>query len=249
MEAMVQQAIALGLNEVCFTDHIDYGVKTDDGPKERRNCVRETFFEEIDRMRHMYGDRIVIRAGMEFGIQTHTIPAYQRIFDAWPFDFIILSNHQVDDKEFWNQAFQTGKSEDEFQRRYYEAIDEVTQRYHDYCVLGHLDMIKRYDKLGNYPDEKILDIAERILRRVISEGKGIEVNTSSFRYRLEDLTPSHRILELYRDLGGRILTLGSDAHKVEYLADHIEAVRPTLRRIGFKEFCTFERMQPIFHVL
>ena len=167
----------------------------------------------------------------------------------YEFDFIILSNHQVDDLEFWSQDFQKGKTQEEFQRRYYEQIYEVMNLYHDYSILGHLDMIKRYDLVGPYPDEKILDIIERILRLAIKEGKGIEVNTSCYRYQLPDLTPSRKILELYHELGGEILTLGSDAHRPEDLADQIENVKPILRQIGFRSICTFTKMTPEFHAL
>ena len=75
------------------------------------------------------------------------------------------------------------------------------------------------------------------------------MNTSSFRYGLPDLTPSREILELYHQLGGRILTIGSDAHAPDQLGDHIPEVQAVLKDIGFREFCTFEQMQPIFHPL
>ena len=125
----------------------------------------------------------------------------------------------------------------------------MVQQYDDYSVLGHLDMIKRYDPCGAYPDEKILPLVEQILRQAIADGKGIEVNTSSFRYGLPDLTPSRAILELYRDLGGRVLTIGSDAHETAHLGDHVPEVRRILREMGFREFCTFESMKPVFHPL
>ena len=196
METMVQKALALGLNELCFTDHIDYGVKTDDGPPERRNCDCRLYFQELADIRRRFGDKITVKAGMEFGIQPHTIPQFQKIFDMYEFDFIILSNHQVDDLEFWSQDFQKGKTQEEFQRRYYEQIYEVMNLYHDFSILGHLDMIKRYDLVGPYPDEKILDIIERILRLAIKEGKGIEVNTSC-RKRKADSSADRFSLYLY----------------------------------------------------
>lgn len=122
-------------------------------------------------------------------------------------------------------------------------------RFQHYSVLGHLDMIKRYDNLGPFPDKKVLHLIEKILRRAIDDGKGIEVNTSSFRYGLPDLTPSREILALYHQLGGRILTIGSDAHSPDQLGDHIPQVRAILKDMGFREFCTFEKMQPVFHPL
>ena len=88
-----------------------------------------------------------------------------------------------------------------------------------------------------------------ILKKAIADGKGIEVNTSCFRYHLSDLTPSKKILQMYHDLGGRILTFGSDTHKEEHVGFKIEEVKEIVREIGFKEFATFEKMKPIFHPL
>ena len=243
MEEMVLRAIDQGLDEVCFTEHVDYGVKTD------TNCNYPLYFNELERLQAKYGDRITIRRGAEFGVQLETVPQYEADFQDHSFDFIILSNHQINNQEFWNQRFQAGKSQEEFHAAYYRAIFCVMGRFRHYSVLGHLDMIKRYDQFGPYPDRKVLSLIRKILRRAIGEGKGIEVNTSSFRYGLPDLTPSREILELYRQLGGRILTIGSDAHSPAHLASHFPEVRAILKDIGFREFCTFEKMQPIFHPL
>lgn len=240
MEEMVKQAIAIGLDEIAFTEHVDYGVKTD------TNCPYDRYFEELGRLRERYAGRLSIRAGIEFGVQTHTVERYRRDFAAYPFDFVILSNHQIGDREFWDYGFQKGKSQEEYQHAYYEAILKLVRQYRDYSVLGHLDMIKRYDPCGDYPDARILGIVEQILRQVILDGKGIEVNTSSFEYGLKDLTPSREILKLYHRLGGKILTIGSDSHVTKTLGGHMEDVRKTLKEIGFQQFCTFENMRPIF---
>ena len=89
-----------------------------------------------------------------------------------------------------------------------------------------------------------------ILKQAILDGKGIELNTSSWHYGLKDTQPSRAILKLYKDLGGKIITIGSDGHSVKYLGDHIpEACRILKEEIGFTEFCTFEHMKPVFHSL
>ena len=243
MEDMVLRALALGLDEICFTEHVDYGVKTD------TNCNYPAYFNELERLQATYQGRITIRRGIEFGVQLETIPQYETDAQSGGFDFILLSNHQIGNQEFWNQEFQAGKSQEEVHTAYYRAIFNIMGRFRHYSVLAHLDMMKRYDSLGPYPDRKVLPLIKKILRRAIGEGKGIEVNTSSFRYGLPDLTPSREILELYHQLGGRILTIGSDAHAPDQLGDHIPEVQAVLKDIGFREFCTFEQMQPIFHPL
>lgn len=240
MEQMVEKGIAIGLDEIAFTEHVDYGVKTD------LNCAYDSYFREIEELRHRYKGRITIRAGIEFGVQTHTIPMFKRDYETHAFDFVILSNHQIGDKEFWNYEYQEGRTQEQFQQEYYEAIYEVVKSYKDYSVLGHLDMIKRYDPYGSYPDEKIMGIVDKILGQVIADGKGIEVNTSSFAYGLKDLTPSREILKRYRQLGGTIITIGSDSHDTERLGSHIGEVKEILTGLGFTQFCTFEGMKPKF---
>lgn len=265
MEEVVRDAIRLGLDEICFTDHVDYGVKRDwddlrgilyrpGGPGEPENIALANvdyprYAAEIQRLREKYADRISIKMGLEFGMQQHTIPQYETLFARFPFDFIILSVHQVDDQEFWTQDFQRGKSQDEYNLRYYEEILALVQRYHNYSALGHLDLISRYDKQGVYPFENVKPIITEILKQVIADGKGIEVNTSSHRYRLRDLTPSREILRLYQSLGGTILTIGSDSHKREHLGAYMMETREELLKLGFQTFCTYDRMVPAFHPL
>lgn len=262
MEDVVKDAIAMRMEELCFTDHVDYGVKfdRDDLTKEEwkvlsrerefapLNVCCPEYFKEIRRLQARYPE-IRIKRGMEFGMQTHTIPSYEKLFRRYDFDFIILSCHQVEDQEFWTQEFQKGKTQKEYNERYYQEILEVIQRYKDYSVLGHLDLIARYDEAGIYPFVCVKKIIAEILKIVIADGKGIEVNTSSHRYGLKDLTPSRDILRLYKELGGEIITIGSDSHEKAHLGTHIQETRKELAELGFEYFCTFEKMQPNFHKL
>jgi histidinol-phosphatase (PHP family) len=254
MEKVVQHAIALGMDEICFTEHVDYGVHFDRDTEEAKqpnailNVDYPCYFERIQSLREKYEQEIIIKQGMEFGMQTHTKDMFQKLFDQWEFDFIILSNHQVGDKEFHNYDYQQGKHPDEYNHDYYQAIYDCMSIYSDYCVLGHLDMIQRHNE-PRHPFEKSKEIIQTILEKAIADGKGIEINTSSFRYQLPDLTPERKILELYYELGGNILTLGSDAHTARRLGEEFPYVKKVLKEIGFQEFCTFDRMKPIFHEL
>ncbi len=258
MEDVVKDAIRMNMDEICITDHVDYGVKDDwdcgheiayrDG-EPFANVDYPRYMAKLREMQDLYGDRISIKIGLEFGVQTHTIPQFEALFHRYPFDFIILSIHQVEDKEFWTQDFQRGRTQQEYNERYYEEMLEVVKKYKDYSVLGHMDLITRYDEAGIYPFEKIKPLVEEILKIVITDGKGIELNTSYHRYGLKDTTPSVEILKLYRDLGGSILTLGSDSHKPEHLGTYIKEGKKILRDLGFTRFCTYERMRPVFHEL
>ena len=261
MEEVVKDAISLGIKDICFTDHVDYGPYRDwDDPRGIKyrpgdegepeqvaltNVDYGKYFSMIEKLREKYKDKI----GMEFGVQTHTIPEYEKLFRSYPFDFIILSIHQAGDQEFWTNEYQSGRTQQEYNEGYYKELLSVVQNYHNYSVLGHMDLIVRYDSYGVYPFEKLKPLLTEILKTVIADGKGIEVNTSNHRYGLSDMTPSRDILKLYKELGGTIITIGSDSHKKEHLGAYIDWAKEELRKLGYTQFCTFEKMQPIFHEL
>ena len=95
------------------------------------------------------------------------------------------------------------------------------------------------DLKGIYPFEKVRPIVTEILKTVIQDGKGLELNTSYRRYGLMDTTPSVEILKLYRELGGEIVTMGSDAHAAEYVGGFMDEARDVLRDCGFRYFTVF----------
>jgi len=210
------------------------------------------YFSKLLRMKETYKNKITIKQGLEFGIQTITIDRFNELFDRYrnDLDFVLLSMHQVDNKEFWTQDFQKGKSQKEYNEEYYREIYEVQKQFRNYSVLAHLDLLIRYDRLGIYPFENVKEMIAEILKQAIKDDKGIEINTSSWHYGLRDTQPSRNILKLYKDLGGRIITIGSDAHSTKYLADHFDDAFNILKdEIGFMEICTFDHMKPVFHLI
>ena len=265
MEQVIKDAITKGFDELCFTDHVDYGIKKDwDEPGEMiyrkggagepdqmpvANVDYPVYYKTFHKMKELYQDKISLKFGLEFGMQAHTVEKYEKLFSRYPFDFIILSVHEIEDKEFWDQGFQNGMTQQEYNERYYEEMLYLVQNYHNYSVLGHMDLITRYDKAGVYPFEKLKPILTKILKTVIADEKGIEVNTSSHRYGLKDLTPSRDILKLYKELGGKIITIGSDSHKPEHLGAFVDETKEELKALGFEQICTFDKMKPVYHNL
>ena len=245
-------AVRLNLDELCFTEHVDYGVKPEwnqpDGARFEdgrpvTNCPYVPYLDELDRVREDLRGKVALRAGLELGVQTSTIGENHALVRTLGerLDFVICSIHQVDNLEFWNGDFQRGRTQEEIHRAYYEELLGVAERFRDYTVLGHLDLIRRYDPFGDYPFENVRDVVAEILRRVIENGKGIEVNTSGIRYGLDDFQPSRQVLELYRDLGGTVVTVGSDSHRPEHLGSYLRLAYRELAELGFEGVWTFER--------
>ncbi len=258
IEDVIKDAIAKGLDEICFTDHVDYGVKDEydspvqnffHGEKWIHNVNYPAYFKTLEELSIKYQDDIKIKKGLEFGIQKHTIKEFTDLYNKYEMDFVLLSIHQVGDLEFHLGDFQKGKNQKECNEAYYEELSYIVQNYKDYSVLAHMDLIRRYDPFGEYPFKNIEDIIASILKQVIKDEKGIELNTSSTRYGLKDTTPSKDILKLYLDLGGKIITIGSDSHQPDHLAYGIKEAQSYLYSLGFRQLCTFDKMAPTFHDL
>ena len=262
MEAQIEHAIGIGLDEICFTDHVDYGVRKDwdePGPvgerdgKPKRNVDYPRYFAKLAEMKERYGDRITIRRGLELGVQRHTVRRTEELCERYrgELDFTLLSVHQVENLEICPpEEYVKGRSQGEYNQSYYEELLAVARDFDRYCVLAHLDVMRRYDPAGEYPFEKTRDVVAEILRTAIQKGKGLELNTASWRCRLEDIQPRREIMRLYRDLGGEILTIGSDAHRVGQAGEHFDAARAILRdALGFRYFCTYEQGKPHFRNL
>lgn len=268
METQIERGIAIGLDEMCFTDHVDYGVKRDwddplgiewregdsgDGSLDPvANVDYPKYFEKLYRLKERYADDITVKAGLEFGIQFHTAGQFEQLYRKYSdkLDFVLFSMHQVEDKEFWTGDFQAGRTQKEYNMKYYEEILRTMEIFKEYSVLAHLDLIVRYDPQGTYPFKKTRNIIAAILEQAIRDDKGIELNTSSWKYGLADTQPSRDILRLYKDLGGRIITVGSDAHKKDFLGNHFDDAYAILKdEIGFSEIATFDKMNPLFHSL
>ena len=96
-------------------------------------------YDAVRAMQEKYAGQIRIRFGMEFGMQAHTIPRYEELFQRYPFDFIILSVHQIEDREFWNQEFQRGRTQQEIHARYYEELRVLGFR--EFCTFAHMKPI------------------------------------------------------------------------------------------------------------
>ncbi|MGN1399084.1 MAG: histidinol-phosphatase HisJ family protein [Erysipelotrichaceae bacterium] len=260
MRQVIEDAIKLKLDEICITDHIDFGLlkswPENATVEEKEKLDRSLYMTDhirssqaLKAYQKEYQDQITVKFGYEFGMQMPWLKQFEEVYSLYDLDFVILSVHAIDNHGIWTDEFQLNRSQKEYNDRYYQEIYDLVNNYHDYCVLGHLDSIVRYDRKGIYPFDNNRQLITEILKKAISEGKGIEINTSNVRYGLKDSTPSKEILLLYKSLGGNIITLGSDSHRQGQLASHFQATKQYLLDLGFEYFCTYQKMKPIFHSL
>ena len=243
IEDMIKRSIDLGLKEICFTDHVDYDIISD-VPFETNY---DSYFERLNYFQNKYKDKISIKKGIEMGVQSHILDKCSYDIKKYPFDFVICSLHAMNRVDLYNGTFFNDITQEQAYEKYYLELYNIVKNYNDYSVLGHLDLIKRYGDYKNELDDKLFsDIIESILKEAIYNGKGIEINTSCFRYGLKDLTPSTYILKMYKDLGGEIITTGSDSHITSQVAFKFDFIYNKLSELGFKYVTKFDAMKPSF---
>ncbi len=233
------------VDEVTFTEHydiydgVDSKLTTLDIPRYWQAYLTETMRSNIR-----------TNFGIEIGLRPECAQKIKRMTAEYRFDFIIGSSHITRGKDMsMDPSFFSGLTMKEAYGEYFKEIRENIDIFDDFDVYGHLDYVVRYGGYGceriNYEDfAKILD---DILTALIKKGKGLEINTSGYRYGLSYAHPNAEILQRYHDLGGKIITLGSDAHESKYLASHFDDAYELLEKVGFKEIAIFHRRDPVFY--
>jgi histidinol-phosphatase (PHP family) len=243
--SMVQEAMKKGLDGLCFTDHYDY-----DYPDEPELFLLDfaAYREEIAALRAQFAGTFPIRWGIELGLQPHVTAENRRVTSTYPFDFVIGSSHVVHGMDPYYSRYYEGRNEENAYREYFESILENLQTDADFDVYGHIDYVVRYGPNRNrfYSYAKYADVIDEILRTLISKGKGIELNTAGFKYGLGHPNPTEAILARYRELGGEILTIGSDAHAPEHVAYDFTKVTEILQQTGFRYYTVFTARKPDF---
>ena len=247
-ENMITRAIQLGMTHLCFTEHLDMDYPVREGESLNFDLDTSKYREEFLILKDKYQKDIQLLWGVELGLQNHLYPSLHSYVQEHPFDFVIASSHLCDSGDPYYPDFFEGRNEDELYGEYFSSILENVKNFSDYDVYGHLDYIVRYGptKDARYSYEKYRDIFDPILKTIIETGKGIEINTGGIKYGLKDLHPATSILKRYRELGGDIITIGSDAHTPENLLHHFSRVRNTLEECGFKYYTFFQERKPEF---
>ena len=246
MESMIEKAISMGFQRICITDHMDY-----DYPKQYNLPFifdPEPYAKQILELKQVYKDDIKVLMGIECGMQPHLVSRYQALLSQYDFDFVICSSHLAKGMDMYYPEYWEGMSEEEGYRAYFSAILDNIRCFDNFDVYGHLDYVVRYgpSKGENFHYELYADMFEEILKELIARGKGIELNSAGYKYGLGRPHPTPEILKRYKELGGTILTIGSDGHKPEHLAYDFATARELLLSLGYTQYTVFEKRQPIF---
>ena len=242
--AMAMAAKAAGLKEICFTDHIDH-----DCDAEGRSMVLDpkVYSAEYD---NLEVEGLKIRRGVEYGLKPYNKQTMQEDLKQRNFDFVLGSVHFVNEQDIYYKEFWQDKTVEQAVQLFLEETLMCVQHHDDYDVLGHLSYIC---KARAHPDPKPLylkdhrEIVDEILKILVQKGKGMEINTSGVD-RCGDFLPREEFFRRFKELGGEIVTIGSDAHNTQRVGQYAGQASEMMKDI-FGYVCTFEGRKPIFHKL
>ncbi len=247
---LAKAAIERGLDEICVTDHVDTVLRGSHRPRDSFDW--DALKTQVDEARRRYGDKLTIRMGAELGEAPMGFERAEKLLaDAPELDFVIGSIHMAGEKFSYFDLYYIEKHGEMY---YHSLIDSYLEnmlrlaRWGKFSVLGHLTLPLRYinENLGEHItfDGHEAQCCE-IFRTLIENGCGIECNTNRGNTPLPDAP----LLRLYRELGGEIITLGSDAHDTRCVGCAIRERQELLRECGFRYFTTFEGGKPVFRPL
>lgn len=237
--AMALAAKERGLKEICFTDHIDYTPEM--------NMVFDTavYNAEYD---DLQVPGLLIRKGLEFGLTPDNAEQLKIDLLRRHFDFVLGSVHLVDGVDIYMEPYWADKDYDTAIRLHLQTTLEAVRAHEDYDVLGHLTYISKCGAnprkaLLRYADHK--SIFDEILLELVKREKGMELNTSGID-RCGGSLPTLDYFQRFHELGGKIVTVGSDSHDVTRAGQYTHEMTAELKKI-FGYVCTFEDRRPIFH--
>lgn len=239
---MARAAVNVGLKEICFTDHMDYDPLD---PKNILHFELEDYNKEYDSL-EVPG--LTIRRGFEFGMLPDNRLQFQKDIGRRNWDFVIGSVHFMDGLDVYFEEYWLDKTPYQAIFHGFEETLTCVRNHDDFDVLGHLTYL---GKCSANPEKKPIlyeayrEVIDEILKVLVEKGKGIECNTSGLDACGEYL-PGIEFLRRFKELGGEIVTVGSDAHHANRVGQHCrEAIQMVQEIFGY--VCTFEGRKPQFH--
>lgn len=241
-EDLILRAINLKMPYICFTDHNEFDYE--DG---LFILDMESYFTTLTTLKEKYKDKIQVLIGVEQGLEATKVSKTKEFISRYPFDFVIGSSHMVNGVDPYYPQFFENRTTYEAICEYFQSILDNLDVYDDFDVYGHIDYVIRYPKNidTNYCFDKYSKYLIPILSRIIKSGKGIEINTGGFRSKIKESNPSLEIIKKYKELGGNIITVGSDAHFLSDFASEFDKALAYLKAAGFNYYNVFIDRKPL----
>lgn len=237
LEEMCRQAIKLGIPETGFCEHWDVG------PFELkpRFFQPEPWFKELNRLRELFKGQLILRAGLEIA-EPHLYPGpATELIRNFPFDYVIGSVHWVGTHFMFDEQYFRQNTADEVYSAYFAELERMVTTA-ELDIVAHFDIPTRTAiPILGYEPTRYEEQIRKILDIIIKRGLALDVNSAGKRKPAGNLMPDPLILKWYAEMGGKRVTLGSDAHQVSQVGLYLEEAMAAIRAAGLSHLAQFEQ--------
>jgi histidinol-phosphatase (PHP family) len=243
MSESCRAAVAAGVTEIAFTDHVDH-IPADPGFGYYRP---DAYLRDIERVRERFSGALTVLRGAEIDFNLGTIKVVERFVAEYgdAYDFIIGSVHYASDGAMIFPDYFAGRTLDDVFAPYLEQVRlAVESGWFD--VIGHLDLPKRYAPKTHrdYDPLAFRDRLEPVFDAMIERGIGFEINTSGLRQTPRTSMPGPAIVRWYAERGGRVITTGTDSHAAQTVGSGLTKSLDMLRLAGIDAVASFRNRTP-----
>lgn len=243
---MVRQAVKLGIKHYALTDHVDLGDHAD--PDFDLEATVNGAREQIPALQKKYAGRVELLYGVELGQAAHEPELAKKLLAENDYDLVIGSVHNIRGYDDFYFLDYTKLDVTALLDAYFGELLETAETA-DFDVMAHITYPLRYI-VGEYGISvdmgRYATVLDAVFGALIKRGRGIEINTSGLRQKIGVTMPDLPIVKRFRELGGEILTIGSDAHCTDDLGKGISEGIETAKAAGFDKIAVFRNRRPEF---
>ena len=218
---LCENAVQKNLMGLCITDHYELDLNTEQADL----CLRNSFIE-TGKARQAFDYRLLVMNGIEMGQATQNLDKAEEVLRKYRFDFVLGSLHAIRGMDDFAYVDFSGLNAEVILERYFDELLELCQ-WGGFDSLAHMTYPLRYI-VGN--------LAQKHL--------GLEINTAGLRREIGQTSPTLEYVKLFRELGGEILTFGSDAHCAQDLGAGLETAIDMAKEAGFSYFAFYKKHEP-----
>ena len=232
-------AVAAGVTEIAFTDHVDHE-PADPGHGYFR---AEAYLHSIEEVQAAFAGQLTVLAGVEVDFNLRIAEQVERFLDRHTFDFVIGSVHYADGVLIFPDYFRGRTLDDVFRPYYAQVLAAVKTGWFD--TIGHLDLPKRYAPATHrtYDPLAYRDALEPVFAALIRQRMSFEINTSGLRQTPKTSMPGPAIVRWYVEAGGRLITTGTDSHAAQTVGAGLAQTLDMLHLCGIESVSAYKGRQ------
>lgn len=250
IEEMNAACISNNVKRLAITEHyeIDYPYKND--PLWKLFDIKK-YQESFTEWKKALAPQVELLWGIELGFKEGIEKEIDDIGAKYSFDSVILSAHLFEEKDFYfDREVYERYSKNELITKYVELLVSMADKCNNYCTIGHYDYINRY---SSWEDPAIYYSIcpkqfDNLFEILASKEKSLEINTRSIFKMMQknsiNVLPDKELLLRFKDVGGRLISLGSDSHTSDTIGFYFNEVGEYLKSLGFDNVCYFKNMKP-----